>query len=102
LRVTIYDASGKTIARPVTWRSSDPRIASVDARGQVTAAAEGWAIVTAHCDGIETHTEVLVRQAVVPLSASGRRESRRLALRWIIVLAVVAGAIVLGWTLLRR
>ena len=37
-----------------------------------------------------------------PVSEAGRRESRRLALRWWVLLAVLAGTIALGWNLLRR
>jgi serine/threonine-protein kinase len=102
LEATVYDASGESIKRPVTWRSSDSRVASVDQTGRVTAQAEGWAIVTAHADGVGSPVEVVVRQQVVPVSATGRRESRRLALRWWLFLAVLGGVIALGWRFLRR
>jgi len=39
---------------------------------------------------------------VIPVSASGRRESRRLALRWWGLLAIIAAVIALGWKLLQR
>ena len=102
LKATVYDASGKVVSRPVTWRSTDARVAPVDASGQFVASAEGWAIVTAQADGVDAHTEVLVRQQLVPVSASGKRESRRLALYWWILLAILVGALALGWRLLRR
>jgi len=102
LKATVYDAAGTVISRPVTWRSTDPRVAPVDGSGQFVASAEGWAIVTAQADGVDAHTEVLVRQHLIPTSSSGKRESRRLALYWWILLAIVAGAIALGWRLLRR
>jgi len=101
LRATVYETNGNAISRPVTWRSTDPRVAPVDQTGQLAARAEGWAIVTAQSDGVDAHVEVVVRQQIVPVSASGRRESRRLALRWWALLAVIAGAIALGWRLLR-
>ena len=101
LRATVYDASGKVIDRPVTWKSTDPRIAPVDRAGQVVAQAEGWAIVTAQADGVDAHVEMLVRQQLVPVSASGQREMRRLSITWWIVLVVVAGILAVGWRLLR-
>jgi uncharacterized protein YjdB len=102
LKATVYDASGKVVARPVAWRSTDASVAPVDASGQLVGRGEGWAIITAQADGIDAHVEVLVRQQVVPVSASGRRETRRLALRWWILLAVVAGTLAVGWQLLIR
>ena len=102
LKATVYDASGNVVSRPITWRSTDPRVAPIDQSGQLVAQNEGWAIVTAQSDGVDAHTEVLVRQQVIPISASGRRESRRLALHWWVLLAVIAGAIALGWKLLLR
>ena len=101
LRATVYDANGKAISRPVTWKSTDARVAPVDPSGQVVAQAEGWAIVTAQADGVDAHVEIDVRQQLVPVSESGRRETRRLSLTWWIVLAVVAAAVAIGWRLLR-
>ena len=77
-------------------------MAPVDGSGQFVASAEGWAIVTAQADGVDAHTEVLVRQHLIPVSPSGKRESRRLVFSWWILLAIVAGAMALGWRLLRR
>jgi len=102
LKATVYDAAGKVVSRPVTWRSTDVRVAPVDPSGRLAAQSEGWAIVTAQSDGVVAHVEVVVRQQLVPVSASGRRESRRLALYWWVLLAIVAGAVALGWRLLRR
>ena len=102
LKATVYDAAGKVVSRPVTWRSTDARVAPIDQAGHLVAQAEGWAIITAQADGIDAHTEVVVRQQVIPVSASGRRESRRLALHWWVLLAVIAAVIALGWKLLRR
>ena len=102
LGATVYEENGKVIARPVTWRSSDPRVVSVDGGGRVSARAEGWAIVTATADGVDSPVEVVVRQQIIPVSASGRRESRRLALRWWLLLATLGGVVALGWRFLRR
>jgi len=101
LRATVYDASGNVVTRPVTWRSTDPRVAPVDPSGQVVAQAEGWAIVTAQADGVDAHVEMLVRQPLVPVSASGKRELRRLSATWWIVVLLIAGALAIGWWLLR-
>jgi serine/threonine-protein kinase len=102
LKATVYDARGTVLPRQVTWRSSDPRVVTVDQSGRVTTGAEGWAIVTAHVDGVESPVEIVVRQQIVPVSEAGRRESRRLALRWWILLAVLGGVIALGWKFLLR
>lgn len=102
LSATVYDASGNVLERPVTWRSSDAQVVSVDQDGRIIAGGEGWAIVTAGADGVESPVEIVVRQAVVPTSAVGRRESRRLALRWWVFLAVIAATVAAGWRFLLR
>jgi serine/threonine-protein kinase len=102
LKATVYDARGTMLPRQVAWRSSDTRVVTTDESGRVSAVGEGWAIVTARIDGIESPVELVVRQQIVPVSEAGRRESRRLALRWWVLLAALAGTIALGWNLLRR
>ena len=102
LSATVYDGSGNVLARPVTWRSSDAGVVSVGEDGGIIARGEGWAIVTARADGVESPIEIVVRQAVVPGSAFGRRESRRLALRWWVFLAIIAATIAAGWRFLLR
>jgi len=102
LSATVYDASGNVLERPVTWRSSNAQVVSVDQDGRVVAGGEGWAIVTAGADGVESPVEIVVRQAVVPTSAVGRRESRSLALRWWVFLAVIAATVAAGWRFLLR
>jgi len=102
LSATVYDGSGNVLARPVTWRSSDAGVVSVGEDGGIVARGEGWAIVTARADGIESPIEIVVRQAVVPASAFGRRESRRLAVRWWVFLAIIAATIAAGWRFLLR
>jgi len=94
LSATVYDGSGNVLARPVTWRSSDAGVVSVGEDGGIIARGEGWAIVTARADGVESPIEIVVRQAVVPGSAFGRRESRRLA--------IIAATIAAGWRFLLR
>jgi hypothetical protein len=39
---------------------------------------------------------------MVPVSAFGRRESRSLALRWWVVLAIIAATLAAGWRFLLR
>jgi hypothetical protein len=52
LRATAYDDNGEVITgRPVTWTSSNPEIAEVDANGMVTGRMPGVAVVTASCEG---------------------------------------------------
>ena len=102
LAATVYDGSGNVLDRQLTWRSSDARIVSVDEGGRIVARGEGWAIVTARADGIESPVEIVVRQSVVPTSAFGRSESRRLALRWWVFLAIIAATIAAGWRYLLR
>jgi uncharacterized protein YjdB len=102
LRASVYDASGNAISRSVEWRSSDPRVATVDDGGRLVARAEGWAIITVEADGVNTHVEAVVRQQIIPVSAAGRRESRRLALNWWLLLAVLAATVAAGWHFLVR
>ena len=52
LSASVYDVSGNVLERPVTWRSSDARVVSVDQEARIVARDEGWAIVTAQADGI--------------------------------------------------
>jgi hypothetical protein len=48
----LLDATGKSITgRTITWSTSDPAIATVDAEGLVAAISAGMATVTAACDG---------------------------------------------------
>jgi hypothetical protein len=52
LQATVLDATGSILAdRAVTWSSSDPQRASVDATGRVTALAAGTVTITATSEG---------------------------------------------------
>lgn len=52
--------------RPVSWSSNNPAVATVSARGLVTARAVGGAIITAKSDGQEALASVTVSFAPVP------------------------------------
>jgi len=64
---TPKDASGKAVAKKaVTWESSDPKVATVDANGQVAAVGSGTAQITAKSDtvsGAATVNVQLITQA---------------------------------------
>jgi len=51
LTVTLKDAHGSVLTRPVTWSSSDNAVASVSASGLVTANSPGTATITATSEG---------------------------------------------------
>jgi hypothetical protein len=68
------DASGHTIGgRAFTWASSDESVATVNASGLVTAAANGTAAIRASTGGVQGSTPVTVAQkaATVALSPTG-------------------------------
>lgn len=48
------------IANTVYWKSSDTRVATVDARGNVTAVYSGTCIITATCDHVTARCKVTV------------------------------------------
>ena len=60
--VTPDDATNKT----VTWTSSDPSVATVDANGLVTAVAPGTATITATADGVSATCTVTVTRPYTP------------------------------------
>jgi len=69
VQVTVRDSSGNMLTgRPVTWLSSDPRVASVGAAGTapsgvgtITARGEGTARIIADVDGVRDTCGVTVR-----------------------------------------
>lgn len=64
LSATLRDAFGAALNRPVTWTSSDPTIAVVDATGLVTPVARGVAAITATSEGRIGTAAVTVKAAV--------------------------------------
>jgi alpha-tubulin suppressor-like RCC1 family protein len=61
LAATATDAHGEPVAdRPVTWSSSDPSVATVDASGLVTAVALGSVVITATADAMSGTSAVEV------------------------------------------
>ncbi|MHB1224602.1 MAG: Ig-like domain-containing protein [Gemmatimonadaceae bacterium] len=62
--VVLRDAQGRPLAsRPVTFRSSDGTVATVDGQGVVRAVGAGSAAVVAEVDGISAGAPVSVRSA---------------------------------------
>jgi hypothetical protein len=58
---TLYAADGRVLTdRAITWTSSDPNVAFVDAEGRVTANRGGRAWITATSEGKSARTEVIV------------------------------------------
>jgi hypothetical protein len=58
---TVRDAGGGLITgRPINWSSSNPAVARVDARGEITAIGVGQAVVTAEVDGPRGSASVTV------------------------------------------
>ncbi len=67
----VKDASGNTLARTVTWSSSNTAIATVDATtGQVTAVAPGTVQIIASSSGVTQSTSLTVLAAVASVSVS--------------------------------
>lgn len=68
LTATPLDDIGLALAREVTWTSSAPDVATVDARGVVTARAPGEAFIRAECEDVATTARITVQ---APVSAVG-------------------------------
>lgn len=66
-RVQIRFGDGVVPADPqtITWRSSAPSVATVDAQGTVTAVGEGTATITAQTGGLSASTPVTVAARIV-------------------------------------
>jgi uncharacterized protein YjdB len=63
LSARILGSAGSTLADPVTWRSSDPSVASVSDAGMVRAFAPGTVTVTAAAGGQTGQASISVRAA---------------------------------------
>ncbi len=61
----VYNPSDTTVNRTVTWTTSNPAIASVDAAGNVTGIANGVAVITATVAGVTTSCEVTVIDPII-------------------------------------
>lgn len=64
LNAQVLDANGEEVSEAVHWDSADPLIATVDARGRVTARGNGVADITARVDSRSASATVTVRQRV--------------------------------------
>ena len=70
LNVAALDDKRKPLTdRPVTWKSSDERIAKVTADGLVTGVAKGSATITAAVEGKSASTRVTVNEATVAVAS---------------------------------
>jgi uncharacterized protein YjdB len=64
---TVKDANGATISEPsLTWTSSNPGVASVDAGGVVTAHEAGTATVTARSNNVSGTASVTIEATAAP------------------------------------
>jgi serine/threonine protein kinase len=64
------DGSGRKLSRAVTWRSSNPRVASVSRAGVVTGQRPGSATITATADGVRSpETDVTITAVAATASA---------------------------------
>ncbi len=65
LNALVQDKRGKDLAKPVRWTSSDPAIATVSAKGEITAKGGGSVTITADADGASGTAAVVVEVPVV-------------------------------------
>ena len=70
LTAVVLDADGAPLANvPVTWSSSNPNVATVDANGVVTARSDGFVTITATGGGVSgttsMHVSSMISQSVV-------------------------------------
>ncbi len=61
LTATLFDAYGVVLTgRPITWTTSDARLATVSATGLVTAVSIGWPQITATSEGVSGYVNMEV------------------------------------------
>jgi uncharacterized protein YjdB/alpha-tubulin suppressor-like RCC1 family protein len=69
LNAALFDGTKQPLTdRPITWRSSDEKIARVD-DGTVTGVARGTATITATAEGKSASARVTVNEATVPVTS---------------------------------
>ncbi len=75
LSATVRDANGTELpGRPVTWRSGNAAVATVDANGMVTAVSAGSAAVIATSEGVSNTAAITVTTTISFLSVSAGGE----------------------------
>lgn len=67
IKTTVADKS-----KPITWSTSNAKVATVDKKGKVKAVGKGSAIITAEVDGIKTTCKVTVKVIKIYLSPSNQ------------------------------
>ncbi|MCA0374079.1 MAG: Ig-like domain-containing protein [Gemmatimonadetes bacterium] len=90
------DASGNALSgRAVTWSSSSPAIATVNALGLVTAVGSGTSIISATVEGRSGQASLTVQQAVTAVTFSGSvRQKVGDAYQMAVTMRVADGSIV--------
>ncbi len=66
----VKDAAGNTLARPITWATSNAAVAVVSGAGLVTAVAPGTVQIVASSGGVSQSTSVTVLPAVASISVN--------------------------------
>jgi uncharacterized protein YjdB len=80
LRATPRDAGGIALDRPISWRSTDPSVASVGDNGEVRALTAGTATIVATGGGRSGETRIVVTAAVEALPVTDPETGVREAL----------------------
>ena len=76
LSAIVQDLAGVTLSEPVSWSSSNPAVASVDAMGTVEGLAEGITQITASAAGIDSPPLEITVSPIGPDSRTGSFEGR--------------------------
>ena len=83
IKGTVTRKAAAAPAGEVSYSSSNPKVASVDAKtGKVTAKAPGAATITASCQGQTDSYRVLVKPAKTKLTSAKSPKRGRVAIRW--------------------